>query len=429
MKKAFVLFESMNHMNIVLKEAKRRGFQIVVLNHDPVEATGPYGVAPDLIDESIYVHAWEDAADVNCLLADLAQRYQVAGTYAGFEPTLVYEAALRELVGLPNNSEATTRFVLDKGSVRKRLYENGLSGLRSVLLSETAAWTEWPFKGSAVLKPINGTGSALCFVVSSLAQLRDAQREAGKVTVNNPLMRDWIAASGEFVLEEKAEGELLSAESLVFDGHMHCMGLFARYVLAADPVVELGGYFPYQHPRHAEIIEKVAAIHACLGLRYGPTHVEVMVPKTGPIELIDFNIRFTGSDSLICLSEALNIPFEKCLTDLACGTMPDLAFLDARPQCAAQVVVLPPPGAMVLRSLEFPPEAIRPRRTKQIDKVLSGRADQLDHIGMFVVKGDTEAELHNMALAARRRVVFNGEPLGDNGNNIVSFSEFMGRPK
>lgn len=426
MEKAFVLLELMNHMSFVLKEARSRGFRIVVLNHDPVKESGPYGVSKEFIDELVYIESWQDQPAVQRIIADVHRRYQVVGSYAGFEATLPYEAELRELAGLPNNGAANVRFVLDKGAVRKKLYSERLSELQSALLSEARLWPCWSFKGDAVLKPVNGTGSALCFFVSSLDSLHEAITQIEKAQVNYQLTREYITSCGEFVLEEKAEGELLSVESLLHNGKLHFIGLSSRYVLASDPVVEMGSSFPYHHPRLAEIVAKSEALHKSMKLFHGATHLEVMVPKQGPIELIDFNIRFAGVESLVCFSQAFNLPFERCLVDLACNMEPDLSFLQRPSQFAAELMVLPPPGVTEFQELRFPAEAVFQRLTKEPGKKLTGRADQFDHIGVFVVKADTERELHEKVIAVRRQVIFNGEALGENLNNRVAFSEFIG---
>lgn len=427
MKKAFVLLESMNHMSFVLKEAKSRGFEIVVLNQDPVKESGPYGVAKELVDELVHVDSWQDWAHVQSIIESVHRRYQVVGTYAGFEATLACEATLRELACLPNNGAENVRFVLNKGAVRQKLYKEGLSELKSALLSEARHWERWPFKGAAILKPVNGTGSALCFLVSSLDDLQEATKEIERAKVVHGLTKEYVASGGEFVLEEKAEGELLSVESLIYRGKIYFIGLTSRYVLANDPVVEMGSSFPYNHPRLAEIVSKSELLHKSMKLFHGATHLEVMVPKEGPIELIDFNIRFAGVESLVCFNHAFNLPFEACLTDLACGVEPDLSFLKQPSQFAAELMLLPPPGVTDLQEVVFPPEAVFKRLTKEPGKKLSGKADQLDHIGVFVVKAATEEELHRKVLDVRRRVLVNGEALGENINNLVAFSEFLGR--
>jgi biotin carboxylase len=426
-RKAFVLFELMNAMVLVAQEAKRRGYHLIALNHDPLTDSGPFAVPPGLVDELVPVPAWADDAALAVLVKDIAQRYDVVGTYSVFEATLPHEAALRELAGLPATGMENVRRVLDKAQVRRKLYAEGLSALRSAPLSDALEWDSWPFPGAGVLKPANGTGSALCFVVSSVAELRSAAARAQAADVVNPLMRDYVLAHGGFVLEEKAEGELLSVESVVCRGQVSVVGLSGYYQLARDPVVEQGAFFPYYHPRTAEIAAKSEALHRSLRIFHGPTHLEVMIAEDGSVELIDFNPRFAGFASTLAFGEAFGMRFETVLTDVACGLEPDLAFVHGDARFTAEMVVLPPPGTTALHEVVFPPDAVAPRLTKSVGQELTGRADQLDAVGMFIITGDTAAETHGRALEARREIVVNGRPLGDNPNNVVTFSDFVGR--
>ncbi|MFE5792294.1 acetyl-CoA carboxylase biotin carboxylase subunit family protein [Streptomyces sp. NPDC056503] len=427
MKQAFVLLELLNHMVLVAKEAKARGHWVVALNHDPLRDSGPFEVPEGLVDELITVDSWSDREQINKLVTDLHARYDVVGTYAAFEATLPYEAALRELAGLPGNGERNVQHVLDKAAVRRTLRGAGLSDLRSATLSDALTWTEWPFQGAAILKPANGTGSSLCFRVSSLEELREAAESTRSVTVVNPLMKEYIHRHGEFVLEEEAAGELLSVESLVDRGEVHVLGLTGRYVLGSDAVVEMGLQFPYHHPRSAEIIEKAKAIHAAMGIVHGPTQIEFMVPLEGPVELIDFNVRSAGTASVVTFSEAFDVRHEVALTDLACGLTPDVSFLKRPTRFSTEMLLLPPPGATVMTEMTFPENALCCRLTKAPGAPLSGRADQLDAVAMIVVTADTAAEVHTAALEARRATLFAGEPLGDNPNNRLSSSPLIGQ--
>jgi hypothetical protein len=322
---------------------------------------------------------------------------------------------------------ANTARVLDKTRVRRKLHAEGLSALRPASLDEALRWDSWQFDGPAVLKPANGTGSMLCFVVSTMDELRAAAAKVEAADVVNPLMKDYVFAHGGFVLEEKAEGELLSVESLVCRGEVHFVGLTGRYVLASDPVVEQGLFFPYHHPLLTEIVAKSEALHKSLEIFHGATHLEVMIAPDGTIELIDFNPRFSGFASAVSFGEAFGMPFETVLTDVSCGVEPDWSFLGKETRYAAEMVVLPPPDATELREIVFPAGSIAGRATKEIGQRLSGRADQLDAVGMFIITGDTAQQTHERALAARRETVVNGKPLGDNPNNVVAFSAYIGK--
>ena len=82
-------------------------------------------------------------------------------------------------------------------------------------------------------------------------------------------------------------------------------------------MVEQGLFLPYAHPREAEIRAACARFHECLNITEGATHLEVMVPDDGPVELIDFNLRFAGLGSIVLASEVYGLPFARFLTDLA----------------------------------------------------------------------------------------------------------------
>ncbi|MGW7428648.1 ATP-grasp domain-containing protein [Streptomyces sp. NPDC054861] len=426
-RKAFVLFELMNAMLYTAQEAKARGFDIVALNHNPLCAAGPFTVPDGLVDERVTIASWTDTPALDAVLKDLADRYDIVGTHSMFEPTLPHQAALRQLAGLPTTDPATLLRILDKTRVRATLHDAGLSALRGVPLDEALAWESWEFSRAAVLKPANGTGSALCFEVSTLAELRDTAERVRTADVVNPLMRDYIRAHGGFVLEEKAEGELLSVESVVHRGEVGFVTLTGRYVLAADPVVEQGMQTPYHHPRLAELVEKSRAVHECLGFHHGPTHLEFMVADDGTAELIDFNPRAAGFASPVSIGEAYGLDYASVLVDVGCGIAPDLGFTARPPRYAVEMVVLPPPGTTEFRTIEFPADSIAARATKSPGERLSGRADQLDAVGMFIVTAPTAAEAHRRGLAARQEVVVNGVRLGDNPHNTVAFSEHIGR--
>jgi hypothetical protein len=423
----FVLLEMMNAMVLVAQEAKRRGFRVVALNRAPLTATGPFAVPPGVVDDLVPIRSWADDAELDAVFDDLAHGGPVVGTYAVFEAVLPHEARLRQRSGLPATPPEVVRAVLDKAQVRSVLRQQGLSRLASVSLDEALSWPAWQFDGAAVLKPANGTGSALCFVVGSMTEIRDAAEQVRAAKVVNPLMRDYILAHGQFLLEEKAEGELLSVESLVLDGEVHVLGLTGRYVLAQDPVVEQGLFFPCHHPQRDAIVAASEAIHRSLGLVHGATHLEVMVDESGGVELIDFNPRFAGFASTVSFGEVFGFPFETVLTDVACGVRPDLGFVDGPTRFAAEMLVMPPQGTTELREVVFPADAVVPRLMKPLGERLTGRSDQLDAVGMFIVSGGSASGVHDRALQARRQVLVNGRPIEADPATAVTFSRFIGR--
>jgi biotin carboxylase len=423
----FVMLEMLNPMLQVARAAKARGLRIVAINNTPLQTEGPYAVPEGFVDELITVDSWADPPQIEKILLDVHDRHHVVGTYAGFEPVLPYDAMLREMAGLPNSGAENLRTILDKNQVRDRLREHGLTTLGSATLEEALTWDHWPYAGRAVLKPANGTGSALCFIVKDLDELNAAVATFDDISIAHPLMREYIENTRGFVLEEEAQGELLSVESLVCRGEVHPIGLMGRYVLAKDPVVEMGFQFPYHHPRIAEIFEKAKEIHRVMGFHNGATQIEVMVPEEGPVELIDFNPRLAGTASMVLFGEAYGLEYAELLAALGLGEEVDFGFIGNTVRYGSEMILLPPPGLTRFESVEFPEPTFCQRRPRKPGDELSGRADQLDSIGMFAITADTAAELHTAALRARRETTVNGEPLGDNENNVLAASPYIGR--
>jgi biotin carboxylase len=409
----FVLFEMQGQQVLVAEQAKSRGLRTVTLNHDPLRTSGPFAVRDGIIDQHIQVASWSDEDAVRRLVRDVERGNDIVGVHAAFEPTQPYAIELRERLGLPHNTVEDTLHVLDKARVRARLHADGLTRLRHATLSEALTWDTWQFDGPAVLKPCNGTASVLCFVVGSLDELRAAAATVRTAEIPNALMHDYVTAHGEFVLEERARGELLSVESLVHGGRIQHVGLTGRYLLAADPVAEQGLFFPYAHPRAAEIVDACARFHQSLNVVDGATHLEVMVPDSGPIELIDFNLRFAGIGAIALASDAFGVPFARYLTDLACGQEPELSRLGPPVRHAVDMAVMPPAGVTEFRDLTFAPGTTRHRVNKKIGGSLSGGNDQIDSVAWFSVTGATAAEAHRRALSARAETIFNGAPVGD----------------
>jgi hypothetical protein len=413
MTSTFLLFEMQGQQVLVAEAAKERGLRTVALNHDPLRTSGPFAVREGVIDEHIPVASWSDEDTVRRLVREVERSNDIVGVHASFEPTQRYAIELRARLGLPHNTVEDTLHVLDKGWVRRRLHAEGLTRLGHATLPEALTWDTWPFDGPAVLKPANGTASVLCFIVGSLDELHRAAATARNATIPNALMHDYVMAHGEFVVEELAQGELLSVESLVSRGRIQHVGLTGRYLLAADPVVEQGLFFPYPHPRAAEIADTVARFHQSLNIVEGATHIEVMVPDTGPIELIDFNLRFAGIGAIALASDAFGVPFGRYLADLACGREPELPPVDRPRRYAVDVAVMPPAGVTEFRDLTFAPGTTRHRVNKKVGGTLSGHNNQIDSVAWFAVTGATAAEAHRNALTARAATIFNGEPLGD----------------
>jgi hypothetical protein len=417
----FLVFEPTNHLYQVIAAADRRGFDVVVFHSIPILTAGPYAKYAGHIALAHPMRSWEDPETCLAEVFRVCDGHDIAGTYAAQEITLEIEAGVREKVGLPTKSPAAVRELLNKLSVRRRLRDSGLSRLRCFTEADLDALETWPVGDRAIfVKPVHGAGSAFVKRCTDLGQLRAAMAEwraAEKASI--PVLGPYLVSDGDAIFgEEEAVGELLSVEGYVYDGEFHALGVASRTVLQRDIAVEMGATYPYDHPRHDEIIAVVERMHTALGVEYGPTHTEVIVPAEGDIELVELNIRFIGADLLAGIDAAHGVRFEDDLVELGTGSRPRLEL--RRDGYASVQYLLPPLGLRRLESLELPDEdlpfvkIIRPPGSD-----IASTERQIDWIAAFAVRGSTYAEAVERANDIRRRTRVNGRPLGDDPNNVV----------
>lgn len=424
MKSFFVVLEPVNHMYKVIEAASRAGNKVLVIHSIPLNPPAPYDAAIACIHATLHVSSWSDTAALLQAITDMTDGHQIGGTYAGMEITLPLEALLRAQHGLPCNAPEVIELVQNKGKVRGVLRECGLSNLRHLDEQQIRTLERWPFEGQrAFFKPVNGAGSAYVTRCSSPDDIARCLNHWDANNLSMPeFLSDYLRAGQGVFLEEEIVGQLMSLEGYVWNGVYTPIGLTSRDVLARDIAIEMGATFPYSTPRWQEIIAKVSAIHATLGINHGPTHTEIIVPRDdSDIELVEVNIRFVGADVLILINEAFAICFEDTLVDLAMGQTPRFQRSDVAEAYASVQYLLPAPGTNQLASIEMAyPEIIFSKTMRKIGSPLTSCQFQGDQIAGFIVRADSYREVTAVAQRIREQVKVNGIPLGDNPNNVIA---------
>ncbi len=418
----FLVMEPTNHLYPVVQAADRKGYDVVIFHQFPVVSGGPYVTARESIALSCPIPSWDDLDDCYDRVLRVCEGREVAGTYAALELLLEWDARLQEHFGLPGKKPAEVSRLLDKVRVRRRLAEHGLTRLRVFEESEFDSLRTWPVGDRALfLKPVHGAGSVFVTRCRDLDEVHVALAEwkaADKSAI--PILGTYLESEGGAVfLEEEAVGELMSAEGFVHDGEYHFAGLTSRTVLARDPAIEMGWSFAYQHPRRDDIVETVRRFHDALQISYGTTHLEIIVPEEGPIELVEANLRFIGMDCLMGMNAGYRMRFEDTLVQMSVGESPTMPSAEPRPTCLQNL--LPPVGLRRLESIELPDADELPFYKIVIPPGtdIASTDRQIDYIASFVVSGDTYEEALARAVDIRRRTLVNGKPLGDDPNNVV----------
>lgn len=419
----FLVFEPTNHLWQVIPAADRHGYDVVVFHTLPILTSGPYAPGVASIALAHRMSGWDDVDDCLAEVLKVCAGRQVAGAYAAQEITLELEARVQEEFGLPTKGSAAVRELLNKATVRRRLRDAGLSRLRSFEQSELDQMRSWPVGDRALyFKPVHGAGSACVTRCRSLAEVKLAAVDWAAADERSlPVLGPYLDLNGgAFFLDEEATGELLSVEGYTYQGRFRSIGLTSRLVLKRNVAVEVGWTFPYQHPLGDEIVAAVTRMHEVLGVRHGPTHTEVMVSDDGDVELVEMNIRFTGTDSLAAINLSYGVMFEDDLVALATGAEPSLPL---HRQCfASRNHILAPTGLDRIETLEIPERDLAFLKvTRPPGSVLHSTDRQFDYIASFIVGGATHEEAVARAYDVRRRTLVNGRPIPDDDpNNVFS---------
>ncbi|MBQ4878192.1 ATP-grasp domain-containing protein [Pseudoalteromonas luteoviolacea] len=423
MDKALLVFDPMNHQMKVVEAALKRGLSVVAITTMPLVKDLPYGACVDRIKEHIEVDSWLNTAALEKAFQTLKNKYRIVATYSAMEVVLPFEAWVREQLNLPTNSPQKVKMVLNKGHVRKQLLDKGLSQLSVYDQDEVRTWRTWPDGLTAYFKPSSGSGSSHVAKCTNLTELQQALTTWDKrEEVSFSMVKDLIYGQNEFILEESANGELLSVESLVFQGKVNVVGLTSRTLLADNNVMEMGTQFPYEHPLKQKIIEQVKAIHESLEVFNGATHTEVMVDENGVVELIELNLRFAGADVLTSVNIAFDIELEQVLLDLAMGREPTLNGTPQNMCFVSAQYLLAPDGLDTFESITFPKESVFSRTIFPIGKKIPPGASQSSWLGGFILADDDYKSLMEKANHMRSEVEVNGKRLGASPTNkVVSY--------
>ena len=426
-KQVFVVFEPINHMYWVAEAALDMGYDLLFISTLPINTVQPFSIEPEKVYKMITVTSWQDNEAVLTAIEEVITEYKIIGTYAAFESTLVYEAQLRTKVGLPSNSPEILKKALNKKYVRRTIRKYGLTELACFDKSECEALKYWPFEGAGYFKPVNGAGSAMVTRCENIAQLKQAIAEIDdkSAQVYVPFLAQYIEETDDFILEQAAEGELLSLESIVVDGELLPLGLTGRTRLKANPAVEMGAIYPYQNPYFDQIVEKARAIHQVLNINHGPTHTEFMVTEDGIIELVEINLRLIGSDAIEGINQSHGIKFQNLIAKIAMGKKIDSSDLALKTNCFSSLqLIIPPSGVTHYDELIFPDKVTYARYARKKGDKLSGNSYQLDQIASFIVTASTQDEVIELANKIRMNTIFNGKKLGDDLNNLTDKFEY-----
>jgi biotin carboxylase len=272
----------------------------------------------------------------------------------GVDDQGVMAAALgAERLGLPHNPPAAVARTRDKAAMRRALAEAGVPQPRFALLpcgADVAAVAR-DVGLPCVVKPLGLSGSR--------GVIRADDAEQARLTAER--IRGILAAAQEppgapLLLESYLPGAEVAIEGLLRGGRLEVLAVFDK----PDPLE--GPYFEetlYVTPSRlpAAVLAEVEAVTAraarALGLREGPIHAELRVDGER-VSVLELAARSIGGLCSRALRFGAGVSLEQVILRHALGLgLEDLA----RESTASGVMMIPIPGAGVLRAVEGQQEA------------------------------------------------------------------------
>jgi biotin carboxylase len=400
------------HVLELMKYAKSKGHRTIAVCMSGSAAVLDGSHMRDGI-EVVEVSSWELGESV----AELLQKLEVMGidridgVYTGTDACVLYVAELRGRCGLPTATSESLALVLDKYQMRAALTQSNLSSLDSWASTDAWSLSKKIQSKSVYFKPRTGHGSGYVARCDNSEQVASAwQNWSTNAAKFEKWEYDHFFKNGYF-LEFAIDGELLSVEIFFWKGEPTVIGLTSRILLSADPTIEMGSCFPYEHPLKNKIVSKAIEAHRVLGLDYGFTHTEFIVSANGEIEIIDLNPRFVGADVFRSINFAYDTCIEEKLLLWSMGLRPTLRLHPKR-TCCLQYLMLP--EGVEFRHIDFPihPNLVFKASFLKPGYRASGVYRYIDYAGCYLVVGKKREEAEATSFSLRSEILINGKTKG-----------------
>lgn len=375
----------------VIREAKKCGYYVLVLDGDP-NAMG-YAYADE--------HAVINIVDEEACLA-YAREKQVDGVLtAATDFSVLTMSHIAESMGLPGINYKSAKIIKNKAEVRKVLFEakaddTGYSYEIGSIEEAEKILSEITFP--RMVKPVDGSGS----------------RGASRVDRAKDFVKACeFAMSGSIthraVAEPFVNGREYGVESFVNQGEIHVLGVMQKDMTLPPYYAELGHAIPSGLP--AAVEEKVTncvrtAIKA-LGVNHGSVNMDLLI-KSDDVHIVDIGARMGGN--LIgshIIPKGTGIAYMRNMIRAAVGDEADFTPVTTPSPVATKLLALTPGKVITLPDFE----AI----AKEADVVIEHHlhvGDQineyhtnLDGCGYVVASGKSVDDA--IALAAKVKGVIN----------------------
>jgi biotin carboxylase len=258
-----------------------------------------------------------DVGDVPRVL-EFARQEEVSGVIScGSELGIYVAAYVNEQLGLSD------KFVSSCATKNAALKDNYMSLMPSLVPSGFAAdnldealHEIRDLSGKVVFKPGIGGGGRGITVLDRKGDsaLADAFYRAQNASKNRKV-----------VIQEFIDGKVIGVESFTFDSEVHPLVVPEKDVADAPACITRGVVFPSRLSDYT--LQKVLAANEtainAMGIKWGPTHIDMVVDKHGDPWVIDVGARLaSGLLMSVSVRDYYNYDFVRAAIQLAVGEMP-----------------------------------------------------------------------------------------------------------
>ncbi|MCR5776189.1 MAG: ATP-grasp domain-containing protein [Lachnospiraceae bacterium] len=218
-------------------------------------------------------------------------------------------------MGLISNSMDCTDMSTNKHKMRECFMRNGDPSPKSIMVETISDLDSYDIEYPVIVKPVDRSGSRGITKVLRYEDLECAIENAKEQGFEKKAL-----------VEEFATGQEYSVEFISWQGKHEFLALTKKYTTGAPDFIETGHIEPA--PVDKDMLErvKVVVIHALdsLGVKYGASHSEIKISKSGEIKIIEIGGRMGGDfigSSLVELSTGYD--FISAVIDVALGIKPE----------------------------------------------------------------------------------------------------------
>lgn len=267
-----------------------------------------------------YADQWYaiDTSDHQAVL-DCARREDAAGLVTcGTSTAICTIASVNEVLGL---SKTVIPYAVARNAVYKDRFRTIIGDLMpqgtSAKDPREAAYAARTIGYPLIVKPGDGGGTKGVTIL----------REAQEGTFDEAFAyAQRFSRSKVVVIEEFHDGPVLGAESLVLDGQVRLLAIADKLISPTPRCITLGVAFPSR--LSLEVQARIRAINEAaitrLGIRWGPTHIDMVVNRRGEPEIIDVGPRLAGGALMARLvPAAYDYDIYRAVIQLAAGKMPE----------------------------------------------------------------------------------------------------------